>query len=68
MVKTQPSNAGSVGSTPGQEAKIPHATGCRGKNKIKFYYSYTENHVSQEDVVYFLLYPCDLRVMVHWMI
>ena len=50
MVKTQPSNAGSVGSTPGQEAKIPHATGCRGKRK-KFYYSYTENHVSQVDVI-----------------
>ena len=36
MVKTQPSNAGSVGSTPGQEAKIPHATGCRGKKKKNF--------------------------------
>ena len=25
MVKTTPSNAGSTGSIPGQEAKIPHA-------------------------------------------
>ena len=25
MVKTSPSNAGGVGSIPGQEAKIPHA-------------------------------------------
>ena len=26
VVKTLPSNAGGVGSIPGQEAKIPHAT------------------------------------------
>ena len=39
MVKTQPYNAGSVGSIPGQEAKIPHATGYSQKKK-KFNYSY----------------------------
>ena len=27
MVKTLPSNAGGVGSIPGQRAKIPHASG-----------------------------------------
>ena len=27
VVKTLPSNAGSAGSIPGQEAKIPHAVG-----------------------------------------
>ena len=35
MVKTQPYNAGSVGSIPGQEAKIPHATGYSQKKKKK---------------------------------
>ena len=28
MVKTLPSNAGDAGLTPGQAAKVPHATGC----------------------------------------
>ena len=31
VVKTSPSNAGSVGSVPGQEAKIPHIS--MGKNQ-----------------------------------
>ena len=35
MVKTQPYNAGSVGSIPGQEAKIPHATRYNQKKKKK---------------------------------
>ena len=31
MVKTLPSNAGGEGSIPGQEAKIPHASGPKTK-------------------------------------
>ena len=31
MVKTSPSNAGGVGSIPGQGAKIPHASGPKPK-------------------------------------
>ena len=39
MVKTLPSSAGGVGSVPGQEAKIPHATWpktktCNRNNKV----------------------------------
>lgn len=48
-----------MGSIPGQEAKI-HATGCSQKNKnltIPIYKT-----ISQEDVAYFLLYPCNLVV------
>ena len=33
VVKTLPSNTGSVGSIPGQETKIPHATYC-GQKKV----------------------------------
>ena len=32
MVKTSPSNAGDAGSIPGQEAKIPHASGPKNQN------------------------------------
>ena len=32
MVKTLPSNAGGVGSTPGRGAKIPHASGSKNQN------------------------------------
>ena len=32
MVKTSPSNAGVVGSIPGQGAKIPHAPRPRNQN------------------------------------
>ena len=32
MVKTSPSNAWGVGSTPGQEAKISHALGPKNQN------------------------------------
>ena len=32
MVKTSPSNAGDVGSIPGQGAKIPHASGPKNQN------------------------------------
>ena len=32
VVRTLPSNAGSVGSTPGQGTKIPHASGLRNQN------------------------------------
>ena len=31
VVKTSPSNAGGIGSIPGQGTKIPHATGCSQK-------------------------------------
>ena len=33
MVKTSPCSAGGMGSSPDQETKIPHATGCGQKNK-----------------------------------
>ena len=32
VVKTSPSNAGGVGSIPGQGAKIPHASGPKTHN------------------------------------
>ena len=32
VVKTLPSNAGDKGSIPGQEAKIPHASGSNNQN------------------------------------
>ena len=32
MVKTSPSNAESIGSMPGQGAKIPHASGPKNQN------------------------------------
>ena len=32
VVKTLPSNAGSAGSIPGQEAKIPHASRPKKQN------------------------------------
>ena len=32
MVKTSPSNAGGLGSVPGQGAKIPHASGSKNQN------------------------------------
>ena len=32
MVRTLPSNAGGVGSIPGQEAKIPHALRSKEQN------------------------------------
>ena len=32
MVKTLPSNAGGAGSTPGQGAKNPHASGPKNQN------------------------------------
>ena len=32
VVKTSPSNAGGVGSIPGQGAKIPHASGLKSEN------------------------------------
>ena len=33
MVKTPPSNAGDMGSTPGHRTKIPHAGWCGQENK-----------------------------------
>ena len=33
MVESSPSNAGGVSSIPGQEAKIPHASGPKKKKK-----------------------------------
>ena len=33
VIKTSPSNAGGAGSTPGQGAKIPHASGQKTKTK-----------------------------------
>ena len=33
VVKTRPSNAGGVGSIPGQGTKIPHDVGCDQKLK-----------------------------------
>ena len=38
MVKTMPSNAGGVGSTPGQGTKIPHASGPKIQNKSQKQY------------------------------
>ena len=35
VVKTPPSNAGGMGSIPGQGTKIPHALRCGQKSKIK---------------------------------
>ena len=35
MVKTSPSNAGGAGSTPGQGAKIPHASQPKTQKNIK---------------------------------
>ena len=35
MVKTLPSNAGGVGSIPGQGAKIPHASQPKNQNIIQ---------------------------------
>jgi hypothetical protein len=35
VVETPPSNAGSAGSIPGQEAKIPHASTKIPKNKTE---------------------------------
>ena len=35
MVKTSPYTAGSASSTPGQRAKIPHASRPKNKNKTK---------------------------------
>ena len=32
VIKTSPSNAGGVGSIPGQGAKIPHALGPKNQN------------------------------------
>ena len=32
VIKTLPSNAGGVGSIPGQEAKIPHASWPKNQN------------------------------------
>ena len=34
VVKTPPSNAGGVGSIPGQGTKVPHAAGC-GQKSLK---------------------------------
>ena len=35
MVKTSPSTAGSVGMSPGQRTKVPHATRCSQKENEK---------------------------------
>ena len=35
MVKAPHSNAGDMGSIPGQGSKVPHAVGCSQKLKIK---------------------------------
>ena len=36
MVKNQPSNAGDVGSIPGQGTKVPHAMGQLGPHAKTF--------------------------------
>ena len=38
MVKTSSSNAGGVGSIPGQGAKIPHSSGPKNQNIIQKQY------------------------------
>ena len=44
MVKTSPSNAGGVGSIPGQGAKIPHASWPKKtKHKKKYYNKFNKD-------------------------
>ena len=43
MVKTPPSNAGGVGSSPGRGTKVPHAMGCNQKFKTKQTKNQTNN-------------------------
>ena len=57
VVKTLPSNAGGEGSIPGQEAKIPHASGPKTKALKKKKKTYLQTRYRLTDIDNKIL-PC----------